>query len=176
MAIKTPKAGDIGLTRIGGVLGFFVMIGQALAQDASRYTHAFIVIDENTVIAAQPGGARRDALAPLKNKAIYMPLELTDDQRQTIVREAIALEGTPYSYLDYLAIALLRFGFKPKWLRKYIKDKGHLICSQMADLVLQKAAVHLFNDGRESMDVTPGDLSNWIIEHDWIDGSQEEIA
>lgn len=167
--MKTIKPGDIGLTRIGGVLGFFVSLGQHLAGDSSRYTHAYIVLDDETVIAAQPGGARIDKLSDYKNKAIYIQLDLTDEQRASIVAEARALEGLPYSFLDYLAIAITRLGIKPKWLKRYIANTGHMICSQLCDEVYRKVGIHLFNDDRLPQEVTPGDLlyvlageDNWI--------------
>lgn len=176
MALKQIKAGDIGLTTIGGVLGFFVSLGQHLAGDSSKYTHAYIVLDDETVIAAQPGGARIDKLSDYKNKAIYIQLVLTDDQRATIVREARALEGIPYSFLDYLALALARFGIKPQWLRNYIKNKGHMICSQLCDEVYRKAGINLFNDGRLPQDVTPGDLLYVLAgEENWIE-LQDELG
>lgn len=168
--MKQIKAGDIGLTSIGGLLGFFVMIGQALAQDASKYTHAFIVLDDNTVIAAQPGGARIDSIDLYKNKAIYLQMDLTDVERRDIVKEARKLEGLPYSFLDYLALALARFGIKPQWLIKYITDTGHMICSQMVDEVYRRCNIHLFKDGRLPQDVSPGDLLYVIAkEDDWIE-------
>lgn len=167
--LKTIKPGDIGLTSIGGWLGFWVSLGQHLAGDSSKYTHAYIVLDDETVIAAQPGGARIDRLSDYKNKAIYIQLELTDEQRAAIVAEARSLEGLPYSFLDYLALALARFGIKPKWLKKYIADTGHMICSQLCDEVYRRVGINLFNDGRLPQEVTPGDLlyvlageSNWI--------------
>lgn len=167
--MKTIKPGDIGLTRIGGVLGFFVSLGQHLAGDSSRYTHAYIVLDDETVIAAQPGGARIDKLSDYKNKAIYIQLDLTDEQRASIVAEARTLEGLPYSFLDYLALAIARLGIKPKWLKKYIANTGHMICSQLCDEVYRRAGIHLFNDDRLPQEVTPGDLlyvlageDNWI--------------
>lgn len=167
--MKEIKAGDIGLTRIGGLLGFFVSLGQHLAGDSSRYTHAFIVLDDETVIAAQPGGARVDKLSDYTNKAVYLQRNLTDEQRATIVAEARALEGLPYSFLDYLALALARFGIKPKWLQKYIADTGHMICSQLCDEVYRRAGIHLFNDGRLPQEVTPGDLFYILAgEQDWI--------
>jgi len=167
--MKEIKAGDIGLTRIGGLLGFFIMIGQALAQDACRYTHTYIVLDDETVIAAQPGGARIDPLSDYDNKSVYLQRDLTDEQRVIIVNEARALEGLPYSFLDYLAIALARFGIKPKWLKKYIANTGHMICSQMCDEVYRKAGINLFNDGRLPQEVTPGDLFYVLAgEQDWI--------
>lgn len=167
--VKQIKAGDIGLTKIEGLLGFFVMLGQALAQDASRYTHAFIVLDDETVIAAQPGGARIDLLSDYANKAVYLQRDLTDEQRATIVNEARSLEGLPYSFLDYLAIALARFGIKPKWLKRYIANTGHMICSQFCDEIYRRAGINLFNDGRLPQEVTPGDLFYVLAgEQDWI--------
>lgn len=167
--MKTIKPGDIGLTRIGGVLGFFVSLGQHLAGDSSRYTHAYIVLDDETVIAAQPGGARIDKLSDYKNKAIYIQLDLTDEQRASIVAEARSLEHLPYSFLDYLAIAIARLGIKPKWLKRYIANTGHMICSQLCDEVYRRVGIHLFNDDRLPQEVTPGDLlyvlageDNWI--------------
>lgn len=167
--MKEIKPGDIGLTRIGGLLGFFVSLGQHLAGDSSRYTHAFLVLDDETVIAAQPGGARIDPISDYENKSIYLQRDLTDDQRAIIVSEARLLEGLPYSFLDYLAIALARFGIKPKWLKKYIANTGHMICSQLCDEVYRKAGINLFNDGRLPQEVTPGDLFYVLAgEQDWI--------
>lgn len=167
--MKEIKPGDIGLTRIGGILGFFVSLGQHLAGDSSRYTHTYIVLDDETVIAAQPGGARIDKLSDYQNKAIYLQRDLTDEQRATIVSEARALEGIPYSFLDYLAIGLARFGIKPKWLQKYIANTGHMICSQMCDEVYRRAGINLFNDDRLPQEVTPGDLFYVLAgEQDWI--------
>jgi len=170
----TPRPGDFGLSKIGGFTGWWVGLGQFLTGDASRYTHAFIVLDNNEIIEAQPGGA---IISPLdkylgrdeKNRprAVFSNLfDLSDDQRDIIVREARKAEGTPYSFLDYLSLALLHFGFKPKWLRNHIKDSGHMICSQLVDHFYCVAGYHMFSDGRLSQDVTPGDLANFLIEKD----------
>jgi uncharacterized protein YycO len=168
--VKQPKPGDFGLTKIGGILGFFVSLGQHLAGDSSKYTHAFIVLDNEYIIAAQPGGARLDKLIDYKNKAIYSNLDLTPQQRSAIVDHARGCEGIPYSYLDYLAIALARFGIKPKWLKKFIANKGHMICSQMVDEAYRKAGIHLFKDDRLPQEVTPGDLLYVLVrEQDWIE-------
>lgn len=167
--IKQIKYGDIGLTTIGGVLGFFVSLGQHLAGDSCRFTHAYIVLDDETVIAAQPGGARIDKLSDYDNKSVYLQRDLTDDQRKLIVQHARSLEGLSYSFVDYLAIALARFGIKPQWLQKYIANTGHMICSQLCDEVYRRAGIHLFNDGRLAQEVTPGDLFYILAgEQDWI--------
>lgn len=168
--VKQPKPGDFGLVTIGGVLGFFVSLGQHLAGDSSKYTHAYIVLDDNKVLAAQPGGARVDLLSDYTNRAIYSSMDLTDEQRHAIVEQAKSLEGTPYSFLDYLALALARLGIKPKWLTKFIANKGHMICSQLVDEVYRRAGIKLFNDGRLPQEVTPGDLLYVLAgEQNWIE-------
>ncbi|QIN94086.1 enoyl-CoA hydratase/carnithine racemase-like [Streptomyces phage Wakanda] len=162
-----PRPGDFGLSRIGGFVGWWIGMGQLITGDASRYTHAFIVLDDETVIEAMPGGAVITPLSEYRGKAVFSNLSLTDEQRATVVREGRALKGVPYSFLDYLALALAHFGFKPKRLRKYITNKGHMICSQLVDEVYRRAGIHMFNDGRLPQDVTPGDLANYLIERDW---------
>lgn len=140
-----------------------------MAGDSSKFTHAYIVLDDETVIAAQPGGARVDSLSDYKNKAIYIQRDLTEEQRAAIVAEARSLEGLPYSFLDYLAIALARLGIKPQWLKNYIANTGHMICSQLCDEVYRRAGINLFNDGRLPQEVTPGDLLYVLAgESDWI--------
>ncbi|QBZ72377.1 peptidase [Streptomyces phage Circinus] len=162
-----PLPGDFGLTRIRGFVGWWIGLGQLITGDASRYTHAFIVLDDETVVEAMPGGAIITPISEYAGRAVYSRLELTDDQRAAIVREARSLEGIPYSFLDYLALALAHFGIKPKKLRKYITTKGHMICSQLVDEVYRRAGIHMFNDGRLPQDVTPGDLANYLIEREW---------
>lgn len=169
---KTPKVGDIGLVRIGGLLGWWVALGQHLAGDSCRYTHTFIVLDDNTVLAAQPGGARIDPLNK-QGKAVYLQLDLTDQQRADIVLEARVLEGLPYGWLNYLAIALARFNIRPGWLVKYIASNKSMICSQLSDEVYRRAGIQLFDDGRLPGYVTPGDIFYRLANvGDWTDLDQ----
>lgn len=157
-----PRPGTIGLSRIGGTLGFLIALGQALTGDWSYWTHAFIVIDERTVLQAMPKGAE---LAPLEpylapGKAVFLHgwPELDEYQRYALPYIAEDLEGTPYGFLDYVSLALLGIGIRPKALRRRVADSGHMICSQLVDHVHLRLGAHLFTDGRPSQDVTPGDL------------------
>ncbi len=157
------KPGDIGFTRITGFTGFWVNLGQALTGDSCRYTHVFVVMDDDTVLEAMPSGAR---YAPLdrehKTDVLYARLPLTDEQRAGVVTEARRLMnqpgGIPYGFSDYLALALAHLGVNAKRLRKYITNNGRMICSQLADYLLSHAGFKVFNDGRLPQDVTPGDL------------------
>lgn len=170
IARPLPEPGMFGLTKIGGVLGFFIGLGQWLVGDASRYSHAFIVLDDGTVMEAMPSGAR---IAPLGKVLLRRPLafswaiHLTEEQRARIVEEARKCEGVKYGFSAYVYLALTFLGLKAPRLRRYLGGNDRMICSQLVDYVYNRAGVQLFNDGRAPFDVTPGDLANILIEECW---------
>lgn len=154
-----PQPGDIGLTRINGVLGKFVYLAQWFNGDRSPWTHAFIVLPDGLLMEAQPRGARIAPLTPYDDReVVYVSPELSQGQRDLIVEEALKLEGTPYSFADYFALFLQRVGWCRGITRSYVKSSGHMICSQLCDEVYRRSGIHLFDDGRLSQEVTPGDL------------------
>lgn len=178
---RLPPPGSFGLSTIDGLVGRLVAAAQAFTGDGSRWTHAFIVLDDIAVLQAQPGGAVIAPLADrlkdpevvfcdgpvqewLSRRDVYLTQRYGNANaeaviRQTIVDHARTLEGTKYGYLQYFALGLATLGCRPKWLRKFIADRGHLICSQLVDAVYRRAGIHLFDDGRLPQDVTPGDLA-----------------
>lgn len=159
----------MGFSTIGGAVGFWVGLGQYINGDGSKWSHVFIVLDDETVMEAMPKGAQIVSLETYANKAIFVDWNISDEERKVIVAEARKLEGTPYNFLDYFALFLARFHIKPKWLVRYIKSSNKLICSALADFVYNKAGVRLFSDGRLWHDVTPGDLISRYLERDWLD-------
>lgn len=173
--VQAVAPGTIGLSRIGGPTGWWVSFGQWLTGDGSRFTHAFVVLDDDTVVEAMPGGAR---VAPLPDRLAWRPLafgtgvRLTGAQRVAIVARARELVGTPYSFLDYVYLAAVHVtgaghaggGPVVRWLRRRVAGNGRMICSQLVDECYRYAGVHLFDDGRAPQDVTPGDLAGALIE------------
>lgn len=155
----TPQPGDFGLTRINGLGGRLIRAGQYLNGDGyADYEHAFIVGPGGQVIEADPSGARAAADTYPDSETVYSSWPLTDRQRLDIVAAAYNFVGTPYSWLDYVSIALRRLGFRPQWLRDYVASSKHLICSQLVDAAYTAAGVPLFTDGRWAGDVTPACL------------------
>lgn len=153
--------GTIGLCRIGGALGWAIQRGQSIAGDPSFFTHAFVVMDETRVIQAMPTGAE---FAPLKpyledRRSVFLRgwYGLDVDQVITLQREATRMIGTPYGFLDYVALAMPP-RFRPARLRRFVESNRTMICSQLADELLRRCGVQLFQDGRHPADVTPGDL------------------
>ncbi|HEU4754272.1 MAG TPA: hypothetical protein VFU47_14275 [Armatimonadota bacterium] len=152
--------GDVGFSVIPGTIGGWVNIGQALLRDSCVWTHAYLVLPDGMLIEAIPSGAR---IVPVADRFgpdyAYARLPLTLEQRAKMGSIGEELEGTPYSFADYLALAALEWHLPTwRWLREYVSSSGHMICSQLVDYALCRAGFHLFDDGRLPQDVTPGAL------------------
>lgn len=159
--------GQFGLSKISGFIGVVVNILQAIVGDGSKYTHAYIVVGDQ-VIEAMPGGARITPLSYYLTGAratttVISNLDLSLSERLDIADIAVSLVGTPYSFLDYAALALRHWGFQPRWLLRYLASTKHMICSQLVDEVYRRAGIHLFDDGRPAQYVTPGALADYLI-------------
>jgi hypothetical protein len=155
------EAGDIGFATIGGHLGAGVALGQAILRDECWFTHTWIALGDGSIVEAMPRGARRMWLHEESRQGPgfgWVKLPLTLGQRASVAEYALALIGTPYSFLDYASLALLHLKVPRALVAKRVTSSGHMICSQLVDHVLCKAGYHLFDDGRLSQDVTPGAL------------------
>lgn len=197
--MSTPdpyKPGAFFLTTIGGRTGFWVGVGQALTGHPSRWTHAGIIGYEGTTWEAAPGGVRTGTLAELRSKPhlvcdapvqeavdrLVLPMVLGARERAErrlraqVVVKASLLWGTPYSFLDYLALALhhleVQLTGRPaggrwaltRWVRRRVESSGHLICSAYVDRVMFRAGIRLYDDGRMHGDVMPTHLAAYADE------------
>lgn len=161
----SPLPGTIGLSRIRGLLGLLIHVGQILNGDGSRYTHAFLVTDDGDAFGAFPGGAVGIAMAVeerMRGPVAYLDIPLTDVQRDSVLAAAGRYLGTPYSFMEYAALIALRLRIPSRRLRAYVASSGHMICSQLVDQIYRDAGVRVFNDGRLPQDVTPGDLARLL--------------
>ncbi|MEU0159013.1 hypothetical protein ABZ154_09275 [Streptomyces sp. NPDC006261] len=154
-----PQPGDFGLTKIGGLAGAFVNFGQWFVGDFAPVQHALVYIGNGMVVQAMPSGAeviRLEDASPVVEWSTGL-IPLTEQERFDICVEALLLEHTPYSFLDYLSIALERLGMRSRLIRDYVESSNHLICSQLVVLAYERAGIHLF-PGTFHGDHTPGDL------------------
>lgn len=171
----TIQPGDFCCVPVSGGVGYLISVGEWLDGDGfGDYDHAEIFIGEADIyapygytIGAYPGGAAKVALPCPPDKlpnALWSSgkFNLSDSQRTTIVAKATSLIGTPYSALDYFALALHRFKLKDNWLKNYIASSDHMICSQLVDYVYYQSGYILFTDDRWFGYVTPADLANLI--------------
>lgn len=159
------QPGDFGLVSIKGGVGFLIRLGQWLNGDGFfNYEHAFVYVGEGKIVEAMPGGALLSDLSEYDGRDIMWSsglIPLTDTQRNTIVQRALSQVGTPYSFLDYLAIALYRLHIKHPGVAKRVEDSKHLICSQLvavdydaADMPVSDVTAYL---------VTPGKLTKHLL-------------
>ncbi|MGW8374780.1 hypothetical protein [Streptomyces sp. ODS28] len=159
-----PQDGDFGLTQITGNVGRLIRLGQWLNGDGfADYQHAFVYVGEGQVVEAMPGGAER-ALLSKYDAARVAWYSCPREHASAICEQATNLIGTPYSFLDYLALAALRLKLPlaSRLLRGYVASSGHLICSALVDRAYERGGVNLFTDGRLPGDVTPLDLYGLI--------------
>lgn len=161
--------GDFYLTRISGATGVFITLSQWLIGDLSRYSHAGIYLGEvdgvEMVAEAMPGGLQINPLSNYHGKElVHSDFDLAYEVRQDIVELARQKEGLPYSYLGYLYLGLTSFNHCPQWIKDKVSSSDALFCSQFVDYIYTECGVHLFEDDRLYLDVTPGDLARLIAE------------
>jgi hypothetical protein len=177
-------AGQFAVTEIGGWVGAQVAFGQRMirprspnaARYARRFSHTLIALDDRTVIEAMPGGARITPIevyteGPRAHATRWSDILLTPQQKTLISEIGRSMEGRPYSFANYPALGLHHLGMRPDWLVAFIEDSGHVVCSQMTDLVYYLAGIHLFYEDpdRLFMDVIPIDLADWQDRHpQWV--------
>lgn len=159
-----PQPGDIGLTSISGWGGTAIRLGQWILGDGfSRYEHAFVYVgqgpddSEPMIVEAEPGGALLTPLRRYPPETVFW-LRCPELFGGAVAASARTLVGTPYSWLDYASLGAERFHLPVPGLRHYVASSGHLMCSQLADQAAMNGGWHLFADGRDPGDVTPGDL------------------
>jgi len=184
------RPGTIIFGPIGGIVpGFFpVGVGQMLLKASSPETfkirHVLVCVESAggghgpKAVQAMPHGAEEIELTAQHWTSAYayvMPnygisthtslLGMAVGQGYDVAREARALVGTPYSFLDYAALtahAASGRGYVPlgqrSKLERYVASTKHMICSQLADEAMRRAGFHVFNDGRLPQDVMPAAL------------------
>lgn len=158
-----PKPGDIGITTISGWGGKGIQAAQKLMGCPWKTRqHAFGVesVEPGTgtvwIVEAMPDGARHVTNWHEDANTVY--LRCPDKFRAGVAQAYLDLVGTPYSWLDYQAIALHHLHVPTPHLKSYIMSTKHMICSQLADEGALRGGWHLFDDGRWPGYVPPCDL------------------
>lgn len=154
-----PTKGAFGVVRTGSFVAPFIRL-----LTRSQVNHAFVVLGQSRqgewiILEAQSRGARYAALSKYDSmEVVFSNYDLTDEERGAVVAQARGLHGTPYNYLDIVALCLLTFGLRWSWLLKRAQSAKRLICSQLVDRAYERAGLRLYSDGRPDGEVTPGDL------------------
>lgn len=153
--IDDLQPGQFFTVRTTGIVAAAIRLGTR-----SPVNHAGVYIGHGSIVEAQPGGAivsRADRYPD----AHWSDPRLAQGRGNLIAEHAAFLVGTPYGFTDIAALSLACFGIGDKPgnpIARRIESLHELICSQLVDRAHLLAGVHLFNDGRLSGQVTPGNL------------------
>ena len=118
------------------------------------------VLDENlSLIEAQPGGVVVTPASEWQKRDdwVVSRIKLSDEESAQIVSCAKSYIGTPYGWLDIVALALVALGIRPKWLDNFAQRDDALVCSQLVAIAYDEA--DLTFRGQDPWTVTPGDLA-----------------
>jgi hypothetical protein len=169
----TVQPGDFACVRLESTVGGLIRAGEILNGSGFKdYEHAFFYAGgpQDLILEAEPGklGARLVPYHYDGSRVLWSSqnpkLDLNTAQRQQAMTIAQRYKGVPYSFLDYAALSAHRLHLWAPGLQDYIKDTGHMICSQLADQCRQDMGSHLFTDPpRWEGYVTPADLANLIL-------------
>ena len=172
--MKSHPEGTIFVLRSHGFLGWLIRL-----MTRSRRNHAGICIGAGRTIEAECGGVVVGAERPVGPDVLYAKdfwqrvENAAPGRNLQIVKQARELIGTPYSFLDLIALAWAcrrdptSVPERPNWWQRRVMTDGRLICSQLVDVACDRAGVHLFTDGRLPGQVTPGDLEEVLTNPDW---------
>jgi hypothetical protein len=139
--------------------------------------HAALLTDTDTLIEADPGGAREVPLSTYDGMPQWWsssPLFFSgviDAQRAAVVaagRSFVAAndgKGIPYGWIDDACVGandLFHF-HDPAWMVRQLRRVDRLMCSQLVDYAWFLAGVHLFKDDRPFGGVSPGALLPFTV-------------
>jgi hypothetical protein len=164
-----PRPGDLGLTQISGAGGKAIRFAQWLNGEGwEDYQHAFGVTEYRQglpnkpwIVEAMPGGAQhvKNWHDPARTRWLICP----DEHRAAVASALRGFVHVPYSAADYVALAAHRLHIPAPHLERYIRDSGHMMCSQLVDAAAAEGGWHLFDDGRWPGYVTPLSLNKlWL--------------
>lgn len=153
----TPVPGSYGCVRTHGLAAWLIRVGTR-----SGFNHAFIVMDEDRVIEADPGGARWALLSGYSTDRVVFDTgdDLSPEQRQLIMSKAVALLGVPYGWLDIFRLSLRCAGLRWSWLTRAADEERAMICSQLVAACGQAGSADWLCGREAPAAVTPGDLAN----------------
>lgn len=165
------QPGDFFLVNTHGDISLGIQAAEFVADRfrKSPWTHAGIVTSVNadgtprTIVEAEPGGTVEVPWHYDGYKVAFSSGQFEDlnaRQRDLVVFAArqCATSKIKYAFDDYGALALHALHIQAPGLQEFIKDSGHMICSQEVDYCYQWAAYQLFSDGRWNGDVMPSSL------------------
>ena len=163
------QPGDWAVGPIGGPGGVAIGVAEMIANGFrfEPWEHALVYIGHGKILQAEPGreGAQIRPLSSVPEHFIWSTgiLRNPNTDEESAFALGKQLEHTPYSALDYFALAALHAHIPYPHLRKFIEAEGHMQCAQLVDFYELKRGWHLFTDHRQPGDVMPYDLGRLLV-------------
>lgn len=155
--------GQIGLRRNGSSLTAKLI--EKITKSSTH--HIVIAISETHVMSAEPHGA---VIRPMSYypEIIWSQFDYTDVQRADMAFMAEALDHHPYNYAGFLLIGVEKItGIRiPDRLARAASWTDRMMCSQMADFLLGKVGIDLFQS--HSGMVSPADFEHFFRTMGWL--------
>ena len=153
-----PQRGDYFVISSKGLIPFLIQIGTR-----SKDNHAGLYVGDNQVIEAMPGGVRLSPVTKYSDIIWNKHEELTEPQREAIVKEALKHLGNKYSFLDYVAIIMRIIGLPSStWLANLLAKSSNVICSELVARVYRSVGISIEGD-KPDFYITPADLSYRLL-------------
>lgn len=182
------RPGDIMFARhVRPIAADLLILAGQLALGQPGYPHHVAVVTQAadpdptyfepygpSIVQAMPSGAEEIEIGQEHWTKDYVYLRppygdpYTDASSPTMQGDAVATMarryiGTPYSFLDYVALTGWHMRIRNGPIHNFVTSSGHQICSQLADQAMTDAGFHVFNDGRLPQDVTPSSLFHQLL-------------
>jgi uncharacterized protein YycO len=154
-----PRLGDIGIVKTGGYVGAIIRI-----ETESRFNHAFIYVGNGKIVEATPKGIIISDVSKYPDIIWNEREVLTQEQREGIAKDALALVGKPYSFITIAIIQIRILGlknFSNSALMKKLSQKEGYLCSEMCAEIYVNRGKEIYGNKPDYL-VVPGD----IAEHD----------
>lgn len=160
----TPPPGTIGMTYSYGFTAFRAALGQALINESSAYSHAFIVLNDEEIIEPWPSGARLSSLDDYEDEYVafaFLP-DLSQQQCSAVAAAALSLDGIGYGLLDHLALAAHRYGWRVPHVIRRMANTRKLLPAHFIAETYRRAGLDLM-PGFALGDIALGDLGTTMI-------------
>ena len=160
------------MSRLTGQIGLRMNGGSLTARTIETITHSqthhvVIAISETHVMSAEPHGA---VIRPMTDypEIIWSQFDYTDIQRADMAFMAEALQHHPYNYAGFALIGVEKItGIRiPDRLARAVSWTDRMMCSQMADFLLRKVGLQLFQ--AHSGMVSPADFEHFFRTMGWL--------
>lgn len=153
----SPQIGDYGVVKTNGVAGWLIRLGTF-----SHFNHAFIYIGDGQIVEARPTGIAIRNVDQYTNVAWNKRDNITEEEREKIVKKAKSFVGEPYGFWQILTIGLKLLGVKVlPGIIKRAENSNSLICSQLVAWSYSYAGIKL--SSKPHALVTPYDLAERLI-------------